>query len=107
MPRKCVSVSTLDHYGQVVVPIVTEFGFIAFETEAIATKGLIEHLPYTKHAKLDDYDFEHPIIANRKLRADTYNSSIRGFLGTTGFRSHLCFIFQVSPCERRQLYLVL
>ena len=80
MPRKCVSVSTLDHYGQVVVPIVTEFGFIAFETEAIATKGLVEHLPYIKHVKLDDYDFEHPVIVNKKLRAGTYDSSTQGFL---------------------------
>ena len=71
----------VDHYAQVVVPVITEPGFIAFETEAVATQGLNEHLPFIKDVELMEHDFKEPVMANNALRNGSYFADTKVFIG--------------------------
>ena len=74
-------VARVDHYAQVVVPVITAPGLIAFETEAVATQGLNEHLPFIKDVDLSKYDFKEPVMANNALRNGSYFADTKVFVG--------------------------
>jgi len=74
-------VARVDHYAQVVVPVITAPGLIAFETEAVATQGLNEHLPFIKDVDLSKYDFKEPVMANNALRKGSYFPDTKVFVG--------------------------
>ena len=71
----------VDHYAQVVVPVITAPGLIAFETEAVATQGLNEHLPFIKDVDLSKYDFKEPVMGNNTLRNGSYFAGTKVFVG--------------------------
>ena len=77
--------SSIDHYGEVSLPIDTKPGVVAFETESTLTQTFIQSFPYIKTIILAGYDFSAPVMANYKLGNGTYGANTRVFI-SFGFR---------------------
>ena len=58
-------------YKEIVVPVADAQGLIAFEVEAVCTKGVNERYSYIKKSVLDDFDSWECVTANFKLGVRT------------------------------------
>ena len=60
-------------YKEIIVPVADAKGLIAFEIEAVVTKGLNEHYSYIKSRDLEDFNSWECVTANFKLGVSTLN----------------------------------
>jgi hypothetical protein len=54
-------------YKEIIVPMADVQGSIAFETEAVCTKGVNERYSYIKNSELEDFNSWECVTANFKL----------------------------------------
>ena len=60
-------------YKEIIVPVADATGLIAFEIEAVVTKGLNERYSYIKKSDLEDFNSWECVTANFKLGVSTLN----------------------------------
>ena len=58
-------------YKEIIVPMADVQGSIAFETEAVCTKGVNERYSYIKNSELEDFNSWECVTANFKLGVRT------------------------------------